>query len=59
LVNRSRTENIRACSPRATAPVVSPTRSSRSLITTLPPSTPIDPVIVADWATITSAGHAT
>ena len=36
----------------------SPSRSSSSVTTTLPPSTPIEPVMVAGWATITSAGQA-
>ena len=32
-----------------------PTRSSRLVVTGLPVSTPIDPVIVPGWATIASA----
>ena len=44
--------------PAATVPVVSPSRSSRSRTTNLPPNTPIEPVRVAGSATITSAGQA-
>ena len=50
-------ENIVAlAAPSATESVDTPTRSNSSCSTGLPRITPIDPVIVAGWATITSAG---
>ena len=52
-------EYIRERAPCSTTPVVSPSLSSSSVTTNLPPKTPIDPVRVDGSATITSAGQAT
>ena len=50
---------MRARSPCSTAPVVNPTFSHSSLVTNLPPNTPMEPVKVDGSATIRSAGQAT
>ena len=47
--------NIVARAPSATESVVIPARSSASANTGLPKITPIDPVSVPGWATMTSA----
>jgi hypothetical protein len=48
-------ENVVACAPCATESVLIPARSISSRSTGLAMITPMEPVIVPGWATITSA----
>ena len=48
-------ENIAECAPWVTESLVTPTRPSAWPSTALPDSTPMEPVTVPGWATISSA----
>ncbi len=55
-LNGRASENIVALDPAATASLLIPARPNSSRSTGLPMITPMEPVIVPGWVTITSAG---